>query len=72
MPRNGDGLFKKGRIWYFKFRSQDDGDWKDISSGTAVYADARRFKQEYLEKARRGLLPAYWLIGRSSRRLTPR
>jgi hypothetical protein len=40
MPRNGDGLFKKGRIRYFKIRSPDHGDWKDISSGTAVYADA--------------------------------
>jgi len=23
MARNGDGFFKRGEIWYFKFKGQD-------------------------------------------------
>jgi len=56
MARNGDGLFRRGCIWYFKYRDPSVG-YREKSTGQRKQPDARTYKHDFLEKLRHNQLP---------------
>ena len=70
MARDGENLYCRGRIWYFKFRGAD-GKYHERSTGTAKKMEARAFRDEALARFRNGQLPtemAKWTLGARSKR----
>src|SRR4051794_32099481 len=57
MARNGDGLFRRDGIWYFKYKSQS-GLYREKSTGSKKQSEAREYKHGFLEKLRQNQLPA--------------
>ena len=51
MARNGDGLFRRDGIWYFKYRDST-GLYREKSTGVRKQPDARNYKLDFLEKLR--------------------
>src|ERR1017187_7490179 len=49
-----DGLHRRRRIWHYKLRI--DGKWREYSTGTRVYAEAKRKRQEALQNQAEGKL----------------
>jgi integrase len=67
MARDGDGLFRRGPIWYFKYRSPNGG-YREKSTGKTKQPDARTYKHDFLEKLRQHQLPtdeARWTLEQS-------
>lgn len=67
MARDGDGLFRREGIWYFKYRDPGGG-YREKSSGKRKQADARTYKHDFLERLRQRQLPteeAQWTLGQS-------
>jgi integrase len=67
MARNGDGLFRRDGIWYFKYKNQH-GEYKEKSTGKRKQPEARDYKHEFLEKLRHNQLPtdeAKWTLERA-------
>ncbi len=67
MARDGDGLFRREGIWYFKYRSQN-GQYREKSTGKRKQAEAREYKHEFLEKLRHNQLPtdeAKWTLAQA-------
>jgi integrase len=70
MARNGDGLFRRDAIWYFKYRN-DCGAYREKSSGKRKQGEARDYKHDFLEKLRQNLLPtdeAKWTLAQALER----
>ena len=64
MARNGDGLFRRDGIWYFKYKGQN-GVYREKSTGKRKQAEAREYKHDFLEKLRQNQLPtdeAKWTL----------
>jgi integrase len=64
MARNGDGLFRRDGIWYFKYRDRN-GTYHEKSAGTRKQPIAREYKHDFLEKLRQNQLPtdeAKWTL----------
>jgi len=64
MARDGDGLFRRGDIWYFKYRGSLGG-YREKSTGHRKQSDARVYKHDFLEKLRQNQLPtdeAKWTL----------
>jgi integrase len=59
MPRNGDGLYRrKGNpVWKFKYKDQSTGEWIEESTGTRNHNEARRIRQDWMERSQKGQLP---------------
>ena len=55
MARDGDGLFRRGAIWYFKYRHS--GGYREKSTGKRRQPEARVYKHDFLEKLRQNQLP---------------
>jgi len=67
MARDGDGLFRRGAIWYFKYRSPSGG-YREKSTGKRKQPEARTYKHDFLEKLRQHQLPteeAQWTLKQS-------
>jgi len=67
MARNGDGLFRREEIWYFKYRNQN-GEYREKSTGKRKQAEAREYKHDFLEKLRQNQLPtdeAKWTLAQA-------
>lgn len=67
MARDGDSLFRRGGIWYFKYRYPGGG-FREKSTGKRKQPDARAFKHDFLEKLRQHQLPtqeAQWTLEQS-------
>ena len=56
MARDGDGLFRRSGIWYFKYKDQS-GVYREKSTGKRKQPAAREYKHEFLEKLRQNQLP---------------
>lgn len=56
MSRDGDGLFRRGALWYFKYKDQA-GQYREKSTGQRKQPDARQSKHDFLEKLRQNQLP---------------
>jgi len=64
MARNGDGLFRRAEIWYFKYKDLV-GVYREKSSGKRKQPEARQYKHEFLEKLKQNQLPtdeAKWTL----------
>jgi integrase len=64
MARDGDGLFRRAGIWYFKYRSPAGG-YREKSTGQHKQPDARIYKHDFLERLRQNQLPtdeAKWTL----------
>ncbi len=48
MARNGDGLFRRDGIWYFKYRNECGPD-REKSTGKRKQNEARDYKHDFLE-----------------------
>ena len=67
MARNGDGLFRRGALWYFKYRDQN-GHYHEKSTGQRKQPAARESKHDFLEKLRQNQLPTEerkWKLGQT-------
>jgi integrase len=67
MARNGDGLFRRDGIWYFKYRNER-GVYREKSTGKHKQNEARDYKHDFLEKLRQNQLPtdeAKWPLGQA-------
>ena len=67
MARNGDGLFRRDGIWYFKYRDHS-GVYREKSTGKRKQPEAREYKHEFLEKLRQNQLPtdeAKWTLSQA-------
>ena len=67
MARNGDGLFRRSGIWYFKYKNHD-GIYREKSTAKRKQSDAREYKHAFLEKLRSNQLPtaeAKWKLGQA-------
>jgi integrase len=67
MARNGDGLFRRDCIWYFKYKDQY-GVYREKSTGKRKQPEAREYKHDFLEKYRQNQLPteeARWTLGQA-------
>ena len=53
--RDNDGLHKRRGIWHYKLKIQ--GRWKEYSTGTRSYQEARKKRQEALQAQEAGRLP---------------
>jgi hypothetical protein len=65
MARNGDGLFRRDRIWYFKYKDPG-GVYREKSTGKQP--EAREYKHDFLEKLRQNQLPtdeAKWSLSQA-------
>ena len=48
MARDGDGLFRRAGIWYFKYKDPA-GVYREKSTGKRKQLDAREYKHQFLE-----------------------
>ena len=67
MARNGDGLFRRDGIWYFKYKDPG-GFYREKSTGKKKQPEAREYKHDFLEKLRQNQLPtdeAKWSLGQA-------
>jgi integrase len=67
MARNGDGLFRRDGIWYFKYKDPG-GLYREKSTGKKKQPEAREYKHGFLEKLRQNQLPtdeAKWSLGQA-------
>jgi integrase len=67
MARNGDGLFRRDGIWYFKYKDLG-GVYREKSTGKKKQPEAREYKHGFLEKLRQNQLPtdeAKWSLGQA-------
>lgn len=67
MARNGDGLFRRDGIWYFKYKDPS-GVYREKSTGKKKQPEARQYKHEFLEKLRQNQLPtdeAKWSLNQA-------
>ena len=53
--RDTDGLHKRRGIWHYKLRVA--GRWKEISTGTRNYQEARKLRQQAIQDQQEGRLP---------------
>lgn len=53
--RDRDGLHKRRGIWHYKLRIEDR--WREYSTGTRNYRDAKKIRQKALEAQEKGSLP---------------
>ena len=53
--RDTDGLHKRRGIWHYKLKVA--GRWKEISTGTRNYLEARKLRQQALQDQAEGRLP---------------
>jgi hypothetical protein len=53
---DNDGLHRRGSIWHYKIKI--DGKWREYSTGTKNYQEARRARAETLETQKQGHPPA--------------
>ena len=67
MARDGDGLFRRDGIWYFKYKDSN-GVYREKSTGKRKQPAAREYKHDFLEKLRQNQLPteeAKWSLGQA-------
>src|SRR3954470_15730206 len=67
MARNGDGLFRRNRIWCFKYKDPS-GVYREKSTGERKQPDARKYKHDFLEKLLQNQLPtdeAKWTLNQA-------
>jgi integrase len=67
MARNGDGLFRRDGIWYFKYKDPG-GVYREKSTGKKKQPEAREYKHGFLEKLRQNQLPtdeAKWSLSQA-------
>ena len=67
MARNGDGLFRRDGIWYFKYKDLS-GVYREKSTGKKKQPEARQYKHDFFEKLRQNQLPtdeAKWSLGQA-------
>jgi len=67
--KDNDGLHKRRGIWHFKIR--EGGRWKEISTGTRNYQEARKFRTKVLQEQQEGKLPsdmAQWTLAKAGDR----
>jgi integrase len=53
--RDNDGLHKRRGIWHYKLKIA--GKWKEVSTGTTNYRDARKIRHDALQAQEEGQLP---------------
>jgi len=55
----GDGLYRrpKSPFWYFKLK--ENGGWREVSTKTSHYQEARRVRQKKLDEQENGMLPDF-------------
>jgi integrase len=56
MARNGDGLYRRGSIWHFKYLGKD-GQYHEKSTGKRSFSEARGVRDDELKLFREGQLP---------------
>lgn len=59
-----DGLYRRGKRWYFKFKSAD-GLWCEHATRSTNYQDAKRIRTQFLSDLQEGKLPnerARWTL----------
>jgi hypothetical protein len=64
MARNGDGLFRRDRIWCFRYKDRN-GVYREKSTGKRKQSEAREYKHDFLEKLLQNQLPtdeAKWTL----------
>jgi integrase len=67
MARNGDGLFRRAGIWYFKYKDPG-GVYREKSTGKKKQPEAREYKHSFLEKLWQNQLPteeAKWSLSQA-------
>jgi len=67
MARNGDGFHRRRGLWGFRYKD-DQGVYREKSTGKRKQPEAREYKHIFLEKLRRNQLPneeAKWTLGQS-------
>jgi integrase len=67
MARDGDGLFRRYGIWYFKYKDPG-GLYREKSTGKKKQPEAREYKHGFLEKLRQDQLPtdeAKWSLSQA-------
>jgi integrase len=67
LARDGDGLFRRHGIWYFKYKDQS-GVYREKSTGRRKQPEARDYKHDFLEKSRKNQLPteeAKWTLAQA-------
>ncbi|HXB69548.1 MAG TPA: site-specific integrase [Candidatus Acidoferrales bacterium] len=67
MARNGDGLFRRDGVWYFKYKDPG-GVYREKSTGKKKQPEAREYKHGFLEKLRQNQLPteeAKWSLSQA-------
>jgi integrase len=52
---DNDGLHRRGDIWYFNIKV--NGKWREVTTGTRSYQEARTRRHEALEAQKQGRLP---------------
>ena len=65
--RDSDGLHKRRGVWHFKLRVA--GRWREMSTRTTNYNDARKIRQQALQAQEEGCLPtdmAKWPFERAA------
>jgi integrase len=53
---DNDGLYKRGDVWYY-WRN-DGGKWKEVTTRTRNYQEARKVRHDALEAQKQGLTPS--------------
>lgn len=56
MARNGDGLYRRGDVWHFKYVGPD-GRYHEKSTGKRFFSEARSVRDDELKLIRDGQLP---------------
>jgi integrase len=67
MARDGDNLFLRGRVWYFKYKGAD-GKYHEQSTGKQKKTEARSVRDERMATFRQGQLPeamGKWTLARA-------
>ena len=53
--RDNDGLHKRRGIWHYKLKIQSR--WREFSTRTTIYREAKRIRQKALREQEEGRLP---------------
>jgi integrase len=67
--KRGDGVYQR-QCGYWYFKAKIDGVWKERSTGTTVYADARAIRTDFLRQLKDGTLPnerSLWTLEQTTR-----
>src|SRR5690348_9420140 len=63
--RRQDGLYRRGETFCFRWKDPKDGCWKEKSTSSSDRAEAKGFKERFLEDVKNDTLPtdkADWTV----------